>query len=512
MIIVYHQYNCITEIKVQKLPVLGYEGDLVTNVIPQLAKIYPSQALVWCHELARNAIDLSFCEKELLNDRKLISYLPQINFYSKEIGYVEESVFINVNKEVTYPTWQMSSLVGGMHTSIIQQIDAKLWNNKSFDFVLNSISKKYQPKGLFCYSEPKLLFKSLQIETFKEFSATTDDLFTFVVKNYKKRWLFLLVLNYWLYQRKLYLWYLFKNIFQSKAYFKKELIFEEKSTIPWSSEEETIDVVIPTIGRKKYLYDVLKDLSKQTHLPKNVIIVEQNPEENSTSELDYLQTETWPFQIKHVFTHQTGACMARNKALELVESKWVFLADDDIRVLSNTLEQVIERLLNEQMRVATVACLKENEKVTFQKVIQWNTFGSGCSVLESSILKKVFFHIGFEFGFGEDADFGMQLRNLGLDVLYIPTPIITHLKAPMGGFRTKPVLPWGEEKIPPKPSPTVMLFQLLHKTKEQIDGYKTILFFKYYFKQKIKNPTRYYQYFHKQWEISIKWALKLKLK
>jgi hypothetical protein len=57
-----------------------------------------------------------------------------------------------------------------------------------------------------------------------------------------------------------------------------------------------------------------------------------------------------------------------------------------------------------------------------------------------------------------DNDFGMQLRNQGVDVLYLPEPKILHLKAPVGGFRTKPKLAWENDEIQPKPSPTVMLF------------------------------------------------------
>jgi GT2 family glycosyltransferase len=37
------------------------------------------------------------------------------------------------------------------------------------------------------------------------------------------------------------------------------------------------------------------------------------------------------------------------------------------------------------------------------------------------------------FGYGEDNDFGMKLRNQGHDVSYLPKPQILHLKAPMGG-------------------------------------------------------------------------------
>jgi len=120
--------------------------------------------------------------------------------------------------------------------------------------------------------------------------------------------------------------------------------------------------------------------------------------------------------------------------------------------------------------------------------------------------------MGYEFGFGEDGDFGRQLRNHGVDVLYFPEPEILHLKAPMGGFRTKPILAWHSDPVQPKPSPTVMLYQILHQTKEQISGYKTILFFKYYKHQKIKNPVKYYINFQKQWKRSVFWANELNKK
>ncbi|MNE39807.1 hypothetical protein D3C80_1337820 [compost metagenome] len=103
----------------------------------------------------------------------------------------------------------------------------------------------------------------------------------------------------------------------------------------------------------------------------------------------------------------------------------------------------------------------------------------------------------------------MQLRNLGYDIIYSPQPEILHLKAPIGGFRTKHILAWGNEKIQPKPSPTVMLYKVLHLTQEQIDGYRTVLFFKYYRVQKTKNPIQYYFNYKKQWLQSLYWANKL---
>jgi hypothetical protein len=75
-------------------------------------------------------------------------------------------------------------------------------------------------------------------------------------------------------------------------------------------------------------------------------------------------------------------------------------------------------------------------------------------------------------------------------------------KSTSGGFRTKPKLAWENDEIQPKPSPTVMLFQITHKkTKQQNLGYKTILFFKYYQHQSIKKSI--YLLFKQQWERSL---------
>jgi GT2 family glycosyltransferase len=274
--------------------------------------------------------------------------------------------------------------------------------------------------------------------------------------------------------------------------------------------KSTIDVIIPTIGRKNYLYDVLKDFSKQTLLPQRIIIVEQSPEIGSTTALDYLTNEKWPFEIQHIFTHQAGACNARNLALKETKSEWVFLADDDIRIEQSFIENTFEKINCFEAKVVTAKCIQKRQDQSFSEVIQWRAFGAGCSFVRKDILNNVKFNIAFEFGYGEDGDFGMQLRNLGFDILYLPESVILHLKAPVGGFRTKTVLQWHKDDIQPKPSPTLMLHNMLHNSKEQINSYKTALFVNYYKLQKIKNPIKYYIHFQKQWERSVFWANELR--
>ncbi len=506
MIVVIHDQQKVTQLLIDEQEITTFNGERVTTVIPKLLVQYPDNLLVWCHQSAKDNVAWTSLPELFDLDRKMLSYLPEANFFSDALGYVEESTFIKVNKEVTFPTWQMSSYVGGAATSVLSQVNSSLWENKNFDYALNSIAKIYQSEGLFCYSEPKLLKQEKEITPLDQFQADFDILFHFVKEHYKTIWTFLLFFNLLVYERKIILGSWLKTFFTKKKRFSKTVIFNTIDSNTVDISEVTIDVIIPTIGRKKYLYDVLKDLSGQTHLPKNVIIVEQNPLEGSVSDLEYLKSESWPFQIQHIFTHQTGACQARNKALDLLESNWCFFADDDIRFSKELLKETLTSAYQLKSEVLSLSCLRVNDIKTMKTITQWSAFGSGCSVVKSSVIKDLKFNEVYEFGFGEDTDFGMQIRNKGYDVIYLPEPSITHLKAPMGGFRTKPVLEWHSETITPKPSPTVMLFLLMHKTKQQLYGYKTILFFKYYKVQSIKNPLTYYKMFQKQWQMSMKWA------
>jgi hypothetical protein len=103
----------------------------------------------------------------------------------------------------------------------------------------------------------------------------------------------------------------------------------------------------------------------------------------------------------------------------------------------------------------------------------------------------------------------MQLRGVGVEIISVPKINMLHLKARIGGFRHefKPI--WDNEKVKPKPSPTIMAYNLKHLTREQLNGYKTLLFIKFYNTQSIKNPLSYLKTFNERWGLSIKWAKKM---
>ncbi|OWP83254.1 hypothetical protein BWK59_11465 [Flavobacterium davisii] len=473
----------------------------------ETATNYPEEIIVWCLDEVEKLIDKEYIKTTFRSNRKFISYNPYKNYLPDAIGYIEESPFININKEVKYSTWQMTSLVGAVRASTLLLIEADFWNrNVSFDYTLNSIAKNYQPFGLFCESDPNLIIQKVELP--QQDVAGFSELFQFVKEHYKLIWSFLLFFNLFIYEKKWRFVNLFSTLFHSRIKIKDiKLNFTEFIN---NEDKDKVDVIIPTIGRKKYLYDFLCDLKKQILLPVNVIIVEQNPLPDSHSELEFLKDENWPFVIKHTFTHQTGACNARNIALNKVESEWCFLADDDIRIEPAFLKEGLTNINQLDVGAAVFNCFQKDEVHFYTKIAQTIIFGSGCSIFNREKYKHVYFDEKLEFGFGEDIEYGMQLRNGGCNVVYLPEPTILHLKAPIGGFRTKFQHPWANDKIKPKPSPTIMYVKKKYLSKKQILGYRTVLFLKFYKVQNVKNPFVYFLNFKKQWKVSENWALKLK--
>ena len=509
MLLVYHNYKQITALLQDGNELAVPKHKHLSEALEYLAKIHPDTLLVWCANEVRPHLNFQAFEQIFHHKAIMASYTPEHFFgINQAIGYIDATPFVNINKEVRYPTWNMSALVGGVNTRVIENFSKEKCQQQNFELYLCLLSRKGMWQGLCCYSEPLLLTTSAVTVKPSE-SVTYSEVFRFVNFHYKTQWLFYLLFSIVYFDRKFPFLSFFSAFFTSKAALNINLTEGIRVSSTKKLPKAKVDVLIPTIGRKKYLYDVLSDLKAQTCLPHSIIIVEQNPLPESVSELDYLTKEEWPFEINHIFTHQAGACNARNLALDKITGDWVFFADDDIRIAPDFLEKALQQLQQYGQTATTLFCHRENEKPNFDYPLQWGNFGSGCSIVVAEALKELRFDMRYEFGFGEDGDFGVQLRNTGTDVFYFPKPDILHLKAPVGGFRTKPVLAWEKEALQPKPSPTVLLYQLKNLTLEQQRSEKVKLFMNFYKHQPIKNPLRYLKVMNQQWEVSRKWALKL---
>lgn len=504
MIFLFHKNNKVVKIKKDNLDI-PVVNSAIGSTLFLLANTHENEQIVWCHSDFEIYLNIDFINSIVYNTYSIQSFNPyQNNFLNSRLGYIDQNSLLKVNKNVKFQTWQMHASVGIVSSILLKKLEKYIEvKNKDFNYLLNSMAQRTFMNGVLCYSEPNL-FRNLKIE--EDLSCNNYILFQFVKQHYKFKWLFLLLLNVFLYERKFLFFPFIKALFYKKRQVLNIDFISEIFNISEDITTISIDVIIPTIGRASYLKDFLIDLKQQQLMPKNVIIVEQNPNENSVTELDYLTDETWPFKIIHQFIHKSGACNARNLALQNVTSDWVFFADDDIRVKSDFLKHAFQKIENLKANAVLFSCLLKNQKNTFLIPHQTAVFGSGCTIVKSEFTSKVLFDTKYEFCFGEDSDYGMKIRNLGTDVIYLPEPKILHLKAPVGGFRTKPIYLWSNDLISPKPSPTIILNLLRYSTKEQQNGYKLLYFIK---SLKWNKPFQSLKEINKHWKSSLFWANKL---
>ncbi len=511
MIFLYHIHGEVQEVVDDQAIPISIQEKAPAKALLAIAALYPDAWIVWCHIENKKNLNTQGLPEVLHHNRCMVSFgNSQHPFLSPAMGYIEDSPFLKINPTKRYPTWCMSSAVGAIHASVVLVAGKEITITRGFDYFLNSLARKGQSNGLLCYHEPSLLTTKYHQDTVEK--ATLLVQYTFVKEHFKSSWLFFLLLCHLRYDKKIPL----VAFIHAFLFVRKKETHIALTSIPIQSSKKVLetfdlDVIIPTLGRKTYLYDVLQDFSKQTLLPKKIIIVEQNPDPNSTSELDYISAESWPFPIEHHFIHQTGACNARNRALEKTSADWVFLFDDDNRFEPTLLEKIAAAIKETGSQCINMSYLQKGEIEKQTTYVQWETFGSGCSVVHRDIIKKASFDMALEYGYGEDVDFGIQIRNLGYDVIYAPHIQILHLKAPIGGFRSLPTFPWDQDQIRPKPAPQILFHRTKNTTKAQVKGYKWKLFFKYYRNQQIKNPFSYISYFKKAWKNSTHWAQKLPL-
>ncbi|WPY97893.1 glycosyltransferase family A protein [Christiangramia sp. OXR-203] len=505
IIISHHRAEELVSVSRNAEELSNFAVDL-TQVFWQLCHKFPEDLIIWKEDSVQfeeHNISHIFPHSLIMASHPVANY-----FIGDEIGYVDQLPFVNPKLEVRYPTWRMSTDVGGIYGKTAQQFEDTFKHIKSFGYLLNSMAKTGQQNSLFCYSDPALVQSKL--ENKKLPTRNTSVLFSFVGQHYKKVRLLILFFCFLKYERKFPLISLLKALFKT-SYFPLNVDLPqpelpESNNIP---DSEKIDVIIPTLGRPQHLKNVLFDLRNQQMKPEKVIIVEQNPNSNSSSDLNYLKTEEWPFQIIHHFINQTGACNARNLALKEVKSDLVFFADDDIRFEADMLSKAVTEMRKLNIDALNLNTLQLGEKTEFSKMKQWGVFASGASIVRSKFAKKVSFSLAFEHGFGEDNDYGMKLRKLGCDIIYHSQIILQHLKVASGGFRYV----MQDEKIvssqKPKPSPTFMLLVNRHYNNIMRRGYKVNLFLKFYSRQSVRNPIRYFSVMERRWEISEQKAMEL---
>ncbi len=208
MIILIHR-NAQQIVKVLKGETkIKISATVCTNAFWELAEKYPEELIGWCEEKYSTDLNLAQWSQVFHQDLIMASFAVETSFFPDSIGYIDQLPFVNVNRKVLYPTWQMSSDMGGIKGETLLKFKPLFQDINSFNYLLNSIAKIGQQNGLFCYSAP-VLVRKISDKKLKNI-ATSSQLFSFVYQYYNTIWLSVLFWCYWKYEKK----------FPLKAYLK----------------------------------------------------------------------------------------------------------------------------------------------------------------------------------------------------------------------------------------------------------------------------------------------------
>ena len=128
-----------------------------------------------------------------------------------------------------------------------------------------------------------------------------------------------------------------------------------------------ISIIIPTYGRVDPLFKCLKSIHKQSYLPYEIILIDQNSN-NLLNQHIYQFRSRVSYKFYHIRLRKRSATHARNKGINLAKGELILFLDDDAFLIANTyLEKVNQFFINNDVDGLTGMVVNRTVKFNFLK-------------------------------------------------------------------------------------------------------------------------------------------------
>ena len=123
--------------------------------------------------------------------------------------------------------------------------------------------------------------------------------------------------------------------------------------------KEMVSIIIPVYNVEKYIVECLESVVNQTYENLEIILVNDGSTDNSKEIcLEYAQRDQ---RIKLYSKENGGLSSARNYGLSKVTGNYVFFLDSDDYLVTDTIENLLNMLINtnadvSSVRLATTTC------------------------------------------------------------------------------------------------------------------------------------------------------------
>lgn len=139
--------------------------------------------------------------------------------------------------------------------------------------------------------------------------------------------------------------------------------------------EPSVSIVTPTFRRPEEVKGLLENLSRQSLLPVEVILIDGAEAGETLTETAVRNVETsYTFKIKYVRSNG-GTAIQRNRGLELTKGKFVAFIDDDVRLGKDFLSNIVDVLQNDKTyEVGGVVGYRTNEYFKASDSERWRWY------------------------------------------------------------------------------------------------------------------------------------------
>ncbi|KAA3654350.1 MAG: glycosyltransferase family 2 protein [Chloroflexi bacterium] len=212
--------------------------------------------------------------------------------------------------------------------------------------------------------------------------------------------------------------------------------FQHKPHMQSMQPQPTVSVLIPTIDRYPYLFQLLDQLRTQTVPPLEIIVIDQTPIERRDT--------IWPAQfadlpIRTIQRDQAGQCSSRNFGLQRAQGETILFLDDDIEIPPDLIQNHLH-VLEAYDQDGSCGVVEEIGAGALPYAFTYrrssDVFPAGNTLLKTCALEASgLFDMAYETGSRADGDLGMRLYLAGKTLILNPAAKILHLHAPRGGLR-----------------------------------------------------------------------------
>lgn len=142
-----------------------------------------------------------------------------------------------------------------------------------------------------------------------------------------------------------------------------------------TAQKEKISVVTPTFRRPAEVLELLSNLSAQTLLPTEVILVDGAPPGETETETAVKSAgRLFPFEIRYV-RREGGTAVQRNAGIDLAAGELIALVDDDVRLDRDFLSRMAEAFrADEPKKVGGIVGYRKNRHFRLEDSARWRWY------------------------------------------------------------------------------------------------------------------------------------------